>query len=487
MEKQKSIRKNYVYNVSYQILTLITPLITTPYISRVLGADGIGRVSFVESIVSYFVLFATMGISIYGQREISYVQDSKYKRSIVFWNAKVLQIVSTLMVLIIYIFFVVHNGDNRKLYLILGINIIAVFFDVTWFLQGMEEFGKTVIRNIVIKAINIIYIFGVVKGPKDIEKYVLGICFFTLLSNVSLLFHMPKYVVRVRVDELSPLKALPIVLSLFIPTIAIQIYTVLDKTMIGLITKDSYENGFYEQAIKISRILIRIVTSLGTVIAPRMGYYYEKKNNEMIKSLMYQGYRFIWLLGTPLCIGIIVLSSNFVPWFFGSGYEEVSSLLKILALLIVVIGISNVTGIQYLIPTKRQNILTYTVVIGATINLLLNLLLIPILKSKGAAIASVIAEAVITLIQLFTIRKEINVLQIVKEGKNYYIAGLSMGVIIYFFEKVSKASIFNTVVWGMIGSLLYGAILLLLRDELFLSIFSKKVDKSLEVNNNGKI
>lgn len=146
-----------------------------------------------------------------------------------------------------------------------------------------------------------------------------------------------------------------IIISLFIPTIAIQIYTVLDKTMIGVITQDSFENGYYELAIKISKMVMAVVTALGTVMIPRIGYHFEQGETQRIRSLMYRGYRFVWFLGVPLCLGMIMVCGNFVPWFFGEGYEQVVPLLQILSFLILAIGINNVTGMQYMIPTKRQN------------------------------------------------------------------------------------------------------------------------------------
>ena len=166
MASEKSIKKNYIFNLSYQILLLITPLITTPYVSRILGADGIGTVSYAESIVSYFVLFATMGITTYGQREISYVQQSVEKRSAVFWNTKILEFVTSGIMLIVYLIFALFQ-KNALIYIILSCNIIAVFFDISWFFQGLEEFGKIVLRNVIFKFINIAYIFTVVR-TKDL-------------------------------------------------------------------------------------------------------------------------------------------------------------------------------------------------------------------------------------------------------------------------------------------------------------------------------
>lgn len=476
MMAMKSIKKNYLFNLSYQILLLITPLITTPYVSRVLGADGIGAVSYTESIVSYFILFATLGITTYGQREISYVQDSAEKRSVVFWNTKVLEFLSSGCALFVYVIFSIIN-NNTPLYWVFSFNLVAVFFDVTWFFQGIEEFGKIVIRNMIVKAINILYVFCFVKTKEDVWVYAFGIAFFTCLSNLSLWAYLPKYIIRINRKDIHPFRILPTVFTLFIPTIAIQIYTVLDKTMIGIITQNSCENGYYEQALKISRTILTLVTALGTVMVPRIGYYFELGDLNEIKRLMYRGYRFVWFLGVPLCFGLISVSSNFVPWFFGSGYDRVAILLKILAFLVLAIGINNVTGMQYLIPTKRQNLFTFTVILGACVNFILNAVLIFWWQSVGAALASVIAETCIAAIQLFLVRKELSPLKVMKEGVHYYIAGVFMFGIAFVLGNVLSPSILHTGIIVIVGVVVYFAVLFIMKDVFFISNIKNIVDR----------
>ena len=473
---RKSIRKNYIYNLCDQILTMVAPLITTPYISRVLGAKGIGIVSYTDSVTSYFVLFATLGITTYGQREISYVQDNRESRTTVFWNTKCLQFITSLISLVFFLMFAAFQ-DNKVLYIIYSINIIAVFADITWLFQGMEEFQKIVLRNTFFKIINIAYIFIVIRSKYDVCLYALGLCAFTLLGNISLWIYLPKYVDKIDIKKIHPFKELPVVLSLFIPTIAIQIYTVLDKTMIGLITQNAFENGYYEQAIKISKMVLAIVTALGTVMIPRIGFYFEKGESEEVKRLMYRGYRFVWFLGIPLCFGLIMVSSNFVPWFYGEGFDKVVDLLRILALLILAIGINNVTGMQYLIPTKRQNVFTLTVITGACVNFVMNLILIRYFQSLGAALASVAAEAVIAVIQIFIVRKELNPVTIIKEGMHYYIACIAMVIVLYFSGKILTPSIIHTMSLVAVGAIAYFGTLFALKDEFFVSNVEKVLQK----------
>ena len=477
---KKSIKKNYIYNLVYQVLLLITPLITTPYLSRVLGADGVGTASFAESIVSYFSLFAILGTTTFGQREISYVQDDRKKRSHVFWETKSLQFITCCCVLIVYLGFILFQ-ENKVIYFILSFNIIAVLVDIVWLFQGMEEFGKIVFRNIIFKIISIAYIFICVKTKNDVSKYVFGVAFFYFLSNASLWIYAQKYVDKPNWKDIKPFRNIKNIISLFIPTIAIQVYTVLDKTMIGLITQSTFENGYYEQAIKISKMVMTVVTALGTVMIPRIGYHYGRGETEQVNAFMYRAYRFVWFLGVPLCFGLLGIASNFVPWFFGDGFDKVVPLLGILGFLILAIGINNVTGMQYLIPTKRQNLFTVTVLIGAGVNFALNLVLIYFFQSIGAAIASVTAETTIALVQLWLVRREFSVKKVFLSSWHYLIAGGLMLALLIFLGYIFPSSIPNTIIMVICGASVYFIVLLIFKDDFFIdntrNILKKLVNK----------
>ena len=472
----KSIKKNYIFNLIYQVILVVTPLITIPYLSRVLNADGIGEVSFAESVVSFFVLFANLGIGTYGQREISYYQDDKEKRSEVFWNTFILKIITSLFIFAVYLLVALLHFKS-KIYLILSLNILATLFDITWFFQGIEEFGKIVARNIFFKLLSIVFIFVFIKDRGDAALYAFCIGFFMLLSNLSLYIYVKKYVDRINIKKISPFKDFMIVISLFVPTIGIQIYTVLDKTMIGLITHNNFENGYYDISVRIAKILLTIITSLSIAVIPRIGLLYNKKEYETINDLMYKSYRFVWLVGIPLCLGIIAISNNFIPWFLGRGYDKTIMLVKILSFLIIAIGINNITGVQYLIPTKRENMFTLSVMLGAGLNLCLNMFLIRYFMSIGAAIASIIAETFIALFQLYIIRSEISFKRIIMEGKNYYISGVIMFVVTSYISKKLNPSIHNSMLIIFVGALVYFTIIIILKDSFVFdninSIFSK--------------
>ena len=464
----KSIKRNYIYNLIQQLMSLLTPLITTPYISRVIGAEGIGIYSYVSSIVAYFALFAALGTASYGQREISYCQDDRERRTEIFWNNELLCIISTFTCLILYAVFCVFQKENRIVFIILSLTVLDVCLNVSWLLTGMEEFGKIALRNILIKIISIAFIFIFVRSKDDFVVYVLGLTLVSVVSNLSLWPFVPKFVNRPNFKALKPFANIKTVLSLFIPTIAISIYTVLDKTMIGVITRDAAENGFYEQAFKISRIALMVVTSLGMVMIPRIGHHFEKHEDDIVRQYMYRSYRFVGFLGVPICFGLLAVASNFVPWFFGNGFKKVVPLIGILGFLTISIGVNNVTGMQYLIPTKRQNIFTKTVLIGAGVNFIANICLIPFFGAIGAAIASVLAESVIAVVQLVIVRRELSILIIIENSIKYFISGFIIFCILYFIGQYLVPSITNTLILVLCGAAVYLVSLLILRDSFFI-------------------
>lgn len=467
--KAKSLKKNYILNLAQQILMLLTPLITAPYVSRVLGADGIGVFSFTSSVVAYFILFANLGINSFGQREISYYQDDIEKRSEVFWNTKILSFITSAVTLGFFLIFIfVSKTPNKAIYIILTLSFITSAADASWLFQGMEEFGILVSRNIICRILNIACIFLFVHKKSDLLIYVFALTVANTVCNISYWFFVSKFVKKPILKKIHPFSNIKTIFSLFIPTIAISVYTMLDKTMLGIFSDNSFENGYYEQATKITKMILVIITSLGTVMIPRIGHLFEKKDSEQIKNYMYRSYQFVWFLGIPLALGMIAVSKNFVPWFYGEGFEKTIPLLSILSLLFLAIGINNVTGVQYFIPTKRQNLFTRTVIIGSIVNLACNCLFIPKFLSIGAAIGSVIAESTIAIVQLIIIRKELSILKILKSSLKYLIAGILMFLVIYFENTFLEPSILSTFILIFTGTCVYFLVLYLIKDDFFI-------------------
>jgi O-antigen/teichoic acid export membrane protein len=288
---------------------------------------------------------------------------------------------------------------------------------------------------------------------------------------VSLWIGLPQFVDPINIRQLHPMKHLRSTFSLFLPTIASSVYTIMDKTMIGVITSDSTQNGYYEQATNIARMALMLVTSLGTVIVPRIGYFFNIGDDDKVKYYIYRSYHFVWMISVPLCFGLIGVAHNFVPWFYGEGYDGVTLLVDILSILVILVGISNVTGIQYFIPTKRQRLLTRSVCYGAAINVLLNSILIPQCGAAGAAGASIISELFIMLIQIWYVKKEIKFGRIIKMSLKYFTAAGLMLIVLKAEDYFMKPEIINTVAMIISGGFVYVMALLLMKDSFFLELY----------------
>ena len=462
----KSVKKNYIYNLTYQILVMIVPLITTPYLSRVLGAEAIGIYSYTLSITTYFILFGSLGVAMYGQREIAYVQEDKEKRSKVFYEILLMRFITLGISMIIFYITFAMKGQYGIYYRILMLEIIANALDISWFFQGIEEFKKTVIRNTIVKVVSVICIFIFVKNSNDLNKYFLIYVLSTFLGNISLWMYIPKYIERISIKKLQIFRHLKPTIALFIPQVAVQIYTVLDKTMIGSIVEDKSEVGFYEQAQKMIKLLITISTALGTVMVPRMASTFAKGDKKKLREYMDRSFQFVLMLVFPLMFGMISIANKFVPIFYGSGYEKVIILINIIVPIVLAIGLSNVIGTQYLLPTKKQKEYTISVTAGAVVNFILNMIFIRLWGAVGASIATVIAEFTVTIVQCYMVREEINSLEIIKMMKKYVIASIVMLIMSLIVGKIINNSIISIICQIIVSGVVYFVLLLILKDKI---------------------
>ena len=471
----KKVIKNYLYNLGYQVLVIILPLITTPYVSRVLGAKGIGTYGYTNSITQYFILFGCIGLNLYGQREIAYYQKDIDKRSKVFFELLLLRIITVSISIVLYYFTFCQNKTYGFIFSIQIIDVIASMFDISWLYQGMEDFKKTVIRNFIIKIISVVSIFTFVKSADDVGAYLLIYTLSTLFGSLTLWIGIHKYIeIPKKINIFSHLKSIFI---LFIPQVAVQIYVVLDKTMIGAILNDMSEVGYYEQAQKIIKILLTVITAVGTVMMPRIANCYANGDMNRIREYMKKTFKFIFFCSIPLTFGIIAVSNNFVPLFFGQGYDKVPTLMKILSLIIIFISMSNVTGTQFLLATKRQKEFTISVVVGAIVNFCLNMILIRLFKSYGAAIATVLAELSVTGVQLYFIRDEFKLSDILNGTLKFWIAGLVMFISCYLIDIIIVNNLTGLLLQVFCGVCFYFGILLILKDKFMLEI----IDNGLRI------
>lgn len=474
---KKSIGRNYIYNLTYQVFLIIVPILVTPYVARVIGENGTGQYSYTSSITSYFSLFAALGCNYYAQRVIASHQGNVKEQSkdvLEIFLARLIPVTVSLLLYILFICIGIYDSKYDLLMLIQTINIAAIAFDINFFFQGNEDFGKIVLRNVVIKLISIGSIFTLVKTASDLPMYVLIQSLAIILSNLSMWIYLPNMIEKIPLKELHPLKHIKPMLFLFLPTIATSIYTSLDKTLIGIITKSDAENGNYEYAEKLVKMSMTILTSMGTVMVPRNSKCFSDGDIDSVKQNIYKTTKFVFFLGVPLMFGISVIADHLVPWYLGTdGYNKVAILIKLLSPIILIIGLSNVFGVQYLLPSKQDKRFTSAIVIGAFSNFILNLILIPSFQSVGAAIATVLAESIITGIMFYYIRKDIDFLRVIKESTHYWIAGFVLLFVSGYISHHTLATPVNTILTVLVGALVYFSILTILKDSMLLQFMLK--------------
>lgn len=464
------VAKNYLYNLTYQILTLIVPLITTPYVSRVLGAKGVGIYSYTNSIIQYFILFGCIGLNLYGQREIAYVQQDKEKRSRVFWELAALRTITVSISLVLFYFTLASNSQYSYVYIIMMLDILASMIDISWFFQGVEDFRKIVVRNFFIKLAGVAVVFLFVRTARDLRLYVLCHSATLFLGNLSMWFYMPKLLKKVSIKELQFFRHIKPTVILFVPQIATSVYTILDKTMIGYLTGVEEEVAYYEQGQKIVKIVLALVTSLGTVMMPRVANLFKLKETDKIKQYLSKSFRFVFFLSFPMMFGLAAVSCNLVPWFFGSGYDEVIPNMMVISPIIVFISLSSIMGTQYLLPIGRQKAFTFSVSAGCVVNCILNFLLIPKFLSIGAAIATVIAEFSVTAVQTYFTRKDFDFKDIVLSNRNYIFCSAIMFLLTYLLAKTLTPTFFHTMICVVIGCTVYLSLLLIMKDEALVEV-----------------
>lgn len=469
--KEKSVQKNYFYNLIYQALTLILPLITTPYISRVLGAEQIGVYSYTTSIVTYFILFGSLGVSLYGQREIAYIGEDIGKRKRTFWEIVILRFIAVIISMIVYYFTIIRNGTYTLYYKILTLYLLASGLDISWLFQGLEDFKKTVGRNITVRTISVVLIFILVQKQEDLAKYLMIYSLADLIGNISLWFYLPKYLKGEKLGKISIVRHFVPILVLFIPQIAVRIYNIMDKTMLGMLIVDKSELGNYEEAYKIINVLFTIISSLGLVMIPKIASLYCRGENERLKVYITKSFNFVFFLTFPMMFGIIAVAEEFIPFFLGAGYENAVEITKLLSPLLILSGITNVIGTQYLLPIKKHKEYTTSILIGLFVNIILNYIFIRTYKAIGAAVATIIAQTFVVITQMIFVRKEIDIRGIIKLTYKYFIASIVMFLVCQILGLYMNVdNIISIMIKTATGILTYLVMLILLKDNYIKSL-----------------
>lgn len=452
----KSIVKNYIYNLLLTILNIIFPLITFPYISRILGATGVGKINFANSLVNYFVLFAALGIPVYAVREISKVRESRKEASKVFSEIFIINFVSTTIFSIVYyttIFFLPYFEEDLLLYSIMGLLIIFNYIGIDWLYQGFEDYKYITIRSLIMKSLSIVAIFFLVSNKSDYVMYGLISVIAISGSNVLNIFRVKKYV-EFTIKDLRFKRHFKQVLFIFFMGVSINIYNNLDSTMLGFMSGDVYV-GYYSVAIKINRIALTIVTSLGVVLLPRLSYYIEKKNYEAYNEIIKKSIDFIFVIALPMCTGLILLAPSIINVFSGSEFANAIPTMIINVPLILFGAITNLTSLQILLPLKKEKENAISVTVAALSNFSLNLILIPSMQANGAALASTLAYLVDLCVQLYFCKKYMGI-KLLRRKHLIYVAGcLLITGIVLGLKIVIKNDFLLVFVSAAISSMMY--------------------------------
>ncbi|MFC2684942.1 MAG: flippase [Limosilactobacillus oris] len=461
--------KNYLYNASYQILNLLIPLITVPYISRVLGAHDVGINEYTNSWVTFFYLMGQMGITLYGNREVAYHRDDIYERSRTFWGVEALQLFTVSASLIAYLAAVFLFSTTFKQYFLLqGIWIVATGLDVSWYFMGLENFKVTVVRNTFVRLISIVLIFTIVKDTNDLDKYIAILGGTQLVGNLTLWPYLKDNVVWVKVSKWHPFRHFYPALLLFIPTITTQVYLVLNRLMLGRMSTQ-VALGNFGQADKIVKFVLAVVTATGTVMLPHVANKFAKGDIKGVRDSLYSSFDFVSSISVPMMFGLMAISTRFAPWFLGTDFELAGRIMFLESPIIVLIAWSNVTGTQYLMPVNRVKEYTTSVTIGAVSNVIFNLFLIEGWGANGAAVATVCSEFLVTASQIVMIRGTIKRRKLFREQWKYFLCGFLMYLVVNRICLVINMTVANLCLEVMIGMVVYFLGLLVTRASIIVT------------------
>lgn len=466
------ILKNFIFNSFSQLLSIIIPLITAPYLSRVLGPDNIGIESYINAVSQIFYTIGMLGLTNYATREIAYVRESKTERSKVFWEMILDRVIVFSVTLAIFL--IIGYLSPYKSFFIIQIGwLAAMFFDVSWFFIGMEMFELTVLRNFIVRILTIISIFTLVKDADDLRLYIILCAISQLVGTISILPQLSKYIEKVEFRKLNLWKHFIPSIKVFLPQFASVLYLQIDKVMIEEICNDTKQIAYYSQAEKIIKAPIALITAVSSVMMPRIANEFVKNNTEVIKRYLEVTLQGLMLMAWPAAFGMAAIAANMIPWYLGPGFEPAVYAMMILAPIIVAIAASSLSANQYFLATNQTKVMTVSYSVSACLNLIVNALLIPKFGFVGAAIGTIIAEYTVFIMQYYVMNKQIRVIKTMVSCLKYGIYSAIMFGAVYCLGKYSPATAYITLIQAVVGSLIYLALLLITKDKLIYSIIHK--------------
>lgn len=418
-----------------------------------MGAENIGIYSYSYSIAAYFAMLILLGLNNYGNRTIAGVRDDKMRLSQTFCSIYTMQLLMGIIIIAVYILYVIFFAKNKIMAMIMLIYLISAVLDINWLYFGLEEFKLTVTRNTFIKVINTILLFIFVKSSDDIYIYALLLVLGMIISQLILWMLIRRYIIFIKPSICDVISHIKPNLILFIPVIAISIYNTMDKIMLGMMS-NMLEVGYYESSFKLTTIPVMAVTSLGTVMLPRMSNLIANGNHEEARKYIQKSLIVSLFLSAPISLGLSSIVNEFVPLFYGDGYDACKMIIPVLVIASMFIAWANVIRTQYLIPNKRDKIYIISVFLGAFVNVVINLFLIPKYQALGAAIGTLFAEMSVCFYQTYMVRKEIKVIKYLALAFPFVIFAIIM-----YFILICIPDIYNSIIMlsvkVIIGGIVY--------------------------------
>lgn len=469
----KKIMTNFIYQSIYQLASIILPIITIPIVSRALGPEGIGTWNYMQSIMNYFLLLAGLGLANYGVREIAIVRDNKDKLSIKFWELALFNFFFSIITLTAYLI-VSMCLKNTNLYLIQSLVLIGALFDITWFYSGTEDFKKISFTGVLIKFIGFIFTFLFIKNQNDLPKYVFIQSISILLNQLVLWLFM---INKVKIKKISIKKIFSHffpALRFFISKIAMTIYLNLNKTILGYMTTMTVV-GYYSNALTLVTLSGSLITSLNTVLIPTMSNTYISGDEQSLIKRLEKSLHFQLFLTIPLSFGIMLVNEKMINWFFGSEFEFIVKIVPLLAPVVIVQSLQSGIAAQYLIPKNDMKSYNLTVVIGAVISVICNIVAIPIMGIYGAVLATIAGQTTLCIVRSYTLIKETSFRYNMKLIIQYFVCSLLMFVIGGIITKNMISSMMTTFAQIVIGMGIYFLFTMILKiNPIYNLIISKR-------------
>ncbi len=449
-----NILKNFIYQSIFQVTKIIIPIITIPIVSNALGPDGIGLYNYTNSIVQYFVLFAGLGVSVYGNREIAIAWNrDKSSISKVFWEIFSFKALMTLLFLIIYIFMSIFF-DNRIYFMAQSITILAVLFDISWFFMGIEDFKKTSLVNLFVQIIGFILIVLFVKDSTDTLIYTLIQTCSILFSQIFVWFFINSYITKASIKFVDCTKHFKGAIDFFIPQVAITLYTNLNKTILGFFLGTAAV-GYFSNSLQINNVIVTVITTLDIVLLPHMTGLFASNNSKKIIKTMDLTIHLQLFFSIPLMFGLLTIFDKLVPWFFGSKFLYLNSIIPWFSSLIIIVPLGMSISRQYLMPVGKIKEYNRSVIIGSVINIIVNMILLPTIGFFGVVIATITAEFFVTFIRTISFVKETGFKFNLKKILLYIVSGTIMLFVTRIITSDFSSTIVTTVVQVLIGSGIY--------------------------------